>query len=113
MRYKIRFPMFLQVHVLFASSAVLVVLLFLLCFVLSSVCNNTDVVVTATSAVVAAAASAETGYAPMMVRLVQLLCLNGCSWGCILEVMRQLPGPLLEFTQQANCPEDLRDALER
>ena len=49
----------------------------------------------------------------MLVRLVQLLCHNNTSWDCIMDVMRQLPGPVLEFTQQAACPEDLSEALER
>lgn len=46
-------------------------------------------------------------------RLVQLLGHNGVSWSCIADSLKQLPGPVLEFTQQAACPEDLSEALER
>ena len=46
-------------------------------------------------------------------RLVQLLCVNGVSWNCIADSLRQLPGPVLEFTQQPAQPEDLNEALER
>lgn len=53
------------------------------------------------------------GYAPLLVRLVQLLGHNGVSWDCVAEALKQLPGPVLEFTQQAACPEDLSEALER
>lgn len=49
----------------------------------------------------------------MLVRLVQLLCLNGVSWDCIADTLRQLPGPVLEFTQQASTPEELSEALDR
>mmetsp|Transcript_66264 Transcript_66264/g.130406 ORF Transcript_66264/g.130406 Transcript_66264/m.130406 type:complete len:633 (-) Transcript_66264:111-2009(-) len=53
------------------------------------------------------------GYAPLSVRLVQLLGYNGASWGCIGEVLKLLPGPVLEFTQQAGTAEQLVEALER
>ena len=46
-------------------------------------------------------------------RLVQLLGYNGASWGCIGEVLKLLPGPVLEFTQQAGTAEQLVEALER
>lgn len=52
------------------------------------------------------------GYAPMLVRLVQLLGHNGISWNCIADTLRQLPGPVLEFTQ-SSTPEHLSEALER
>jgi hypothetical protein len=47
------------------------------------------------------------------VRLVQLLCLNNASWDCIADTLRQLPGPVLEFSQQASLPEELSEALDR
>jgi hypothetical protein len=53
------------------------------------------------------------GYAPLLVRLVQLLCLNNASWDCIADTLRQLPGPVLEFSQQASLPEELSEALDR
>ena len=52
------------------------------------------------------------GYAPLLVRLVQLLGHNGISWSCIADTLRQLPGPVLEFTQ-SSTPEHLSEALER
>lgn len=50
------------------------------------------------------------GYAPLSVRLVQLLSNGG--WKGISDVMRLLPGPLLEFTQ-TSASEELPDALAR
>jgi len=50
------------------------------------------------------------GYAPLSVRLVQLLANNG--WRAIADVMRLLPGPLLEFTQKST-PDELPEALAR
>lgn len=52
------------------------------------------------------------GYAPLLVRLVQLLGHNGISWDCIADTLKQLPGPVLEFTQ-SSTPEHLSEALER
>jgi hypothetical protein len=53
------------------------------------------------------------GYAPLLVRLVQLLCFNGVSWACIADTLKQLPGPVLEFAQLAGVPEELAEALDR
>ena len=50
------------------------------------------------------------GYAPLSVRLVQLL--QSGSWRAIADVMRLLPGPLLEFTQ-TSALEELPEALAR
>ena len=52
------------------------------------------------------------GYAPLSVRLVQLLANSG-GWRGIAEVMRLLPGPLLEFTQSPGIVEELPEALAR
>lgn len=51
------------------------------------------------------------GYAPLSVRLVQLLA-NPGGWRAIADVMRLLPGPLLEFTQ-TSALEELPEALAR
>ena len=50
------------------------------------------------------------GYAPLSVRLVQLLANGG--WRGIADIMRLLPGPLLEFTQ-TSALEELPEALAR
>lgn len=50
------------------------------------------------------------GYAPLSVRLVQMLASS--SWGAMGEIMRLLPGPLLEFTQLER-PEELSEAVAR
>lgn len=51
------------------------------------------------------------GYAPLSVRLVQLLANGG--WRGIADVMRLLPGPLLEFSQSPGVAEELPEALAR
>ena len=71
------------------------------------------------------------GYAPLLVRLVQSLGLSlsptrsgggvgggggggdACSWAGILEAMKLLPGPMLEFSQLHSRAEELTDALNR
>jgi len=51
------------------------------------------------------------GYAPLSVRLVQTLATTG--WRALADnVMRLLPGPMLEFTQ-TSIPEELPEALAR
>ena len=50
------------------------------------------------------------GYAPLSVRLIQLLGNN--SWTAIADVMRLLPGPLLEFNQ-IEATEELAEAIVR
>lgn len=50
------------------------------------------------------------GYAPLSVRLVQSLATN--TWSSMTDVMRALPGPLLEFTQ-LNKAEELTEAIAR
>ncbi len=50
------------------------------------------------------------GYAPLSVRLIQLLGNN--SWSQISDVMRSLPGPMLEFNQ-IEATEELAEAIMR
>lgn len=50
------------------------------------------------------------GYAPLSVRLVQMLASS--SWSAMGDIMRLLPGPLLEFTQLER-PEELSEAVAR
>lgn len=52
------------------------------------------------------------GYAPLLVRLVQSLSSTNNSWAAMGDIMKLLPGPLLEFTQTVR-PEDLSEALAR
>ena len=51
------------------------------------------------------------GYAPLSVRLLQIL--GSGSWTSANEIVKQLPGPLLEFTQQESVAEELSEALAR
>jgi hypothetical protein len=65
------------------------------------------------------------GYAPLVVRLVQMLIgvqqqsmglTNGTEWyspQTLADALKLLPGPMLELTQQAAHAEDLADALQR
>lgn len=53
------------------------------------------------------------GYAPLSGRLIQMLS-SGVGWGAgAAEVMRQLPGPLIEFTQAESVAEELAEAIAR
>jgi hypothetical protein len=51
------------------------------------------------------------GYAPLSVRLLQIL--GSSSWTAANDIVRLLPGPLLEFTQQDSVAEELTEALAR
>ena len=51
------------------------------------------------------------GYAPLSVRLLQIL--GSGSWTSANEIVKQLPGPLLEFSQQDSVAEELSEALTR
>ena len=51
------------------------------------------------------------GYAPLSIRLLQIL--GSGSWTAASEIIKQLPGPLLEFSQQDSVAEELSDALKR
>eukprot|EP01038_Epipyxis_sp_PR26KG_P009327 gene9327-12565_t len=51
------------------------------------------------------------GYAPLLVRLVQLLATS--NWTALNDILKLLPGPLLEITQQSSFPEELTEAIQR
>jgi hypothetical protein len=45
------------------------------------------------------------GYAPLMVRIVQMMCANAIQQNVILEGLKLLPGPFLDFTQPIQAEE--------
>lgn len=51
------------------------------------------------------------GYAPLLVRLVELL--SGGTWKPLSDAMKLLPGPMLEFAQNLSFAEDLAEAVSR
>lgn len=55
--------------------------------------------------------SVAAGYSPLTVRLVQSLG-SSTGWAAVADVMKLLPGPLLEVTQ-GDSPEELSEALGR
>ena len=53
------------------------------------------------------------GYAPLSARVVQRIGEGNNGWQSMQEVLRLLPGPMLEFNQLRSRPEELADALRR
>ena len=53
------------------------------------------------------------GYAPLSVRIVQRIGETSTGWRSLSDVLRLLPGPMIDYTQLSNKPEELVDALKR
>ena len=51
------------------------------------------------------------GYTPLLPKLISLLNNNSYNWNSINDIMRLLPGPLIEMIQSANKIEEFNEAL--
>jgi len=53
------------------------------------------------------------GYAPLSVKIVQRTGESARGWDSMVDILRLLPGPMIDYTQLPSKPEELAEALNR